>query len=237
MRSAFHPLPCFVFDPFRGKRDAASVRAQCLQRIPKAPFAALLAVGDAIFPAVHRTHELPLADIGSAVGGLFGLLAAEIEARRVVPVAGAGKLCVHLRRQFKVIVCRVGQIGVQCLAVGGGDAGHIVEGLGAAFDLQAVHARLADQVNEGRGAQIVGVKDVAAVLVFADLVQLAGAGLLAQVVLPAAGLGALATVGVTSGHVVRQQAPAGHAHAHRTVHKGLDLQLRRGLIAQDGNIL
>ena len=231
MRGAFHTLPCFVFNPFRGKRDAASVRAQRLQRIPKAPFAALLTVGDAVFPAVHRAHEFPLADVGSAVGGLFGLLAAEIEAGRVVPVTGAGKLCVHLRRQFKVIVCRVSQISVQRLAVGGGNAGHIVEGLGTAFDLQAVHARLADQVNEGRGAQIVGVKDVAAILVFADLVQLAGAGLLAQVVLPAAGLGALATVGVTSGHVVGQQTPAGHAHAHSTMYKSFNFKLRRGLIA------
>ena len=45
--------------------------------------------------------------------------------------------------------------------------------VGAALDLQAVHTGLADQVDEGRGAQVVGVEDVAAVLVLADLVQLA----------------------------------------------------------------
>ena len=81
---------------------------------------------------------------------------------------------------------RDSQIGVQCLAVGSGNAGHIVKGLGTAFDLQAVHARLADQVDKGRGAQIVGVKDVAAVLVFADLVQLTGAGLKATTAAAAA---------------------------------------------------
>ena len=152
-------------------------------------------------------------------------------------MAGAGELLVDLSRQLKVVVGGVGQIGIQRLAVSGGHTGHIIEGLGAALDLQAVHTGLADQVDEGRGAQVVGVEDVAAVLVLADLVQLAGAGLLAQVVLPAAGLGALAPVGVAACHVIGQQAPAGHAHAHGTVHKGLDLQFRRGLVAQDGDVL
>ena len=152
-------------------------------------------------------------------------------------VAGAGELLVHLGGQFKVIIERVGEVGVQCLAVSGGDAGDVVEGLGAALDLQAVHARLADEVNEGRGAHIVCVEDVAAILVLADLIELAGTVLLAEEVLPAAGLGALAAVGVAAGHVGGQQAPARDAHAHGTVHEGFDLQFRRGLVADGGNVL
>ena len=123
-------------------------------------------------------------------------------------VAGAGQLLQHLLRQSEIIVERVGQVLVQRLAVSSSHAGHIVERLGAAFDLQAVHTRLADKVQERGGAQIIGVEDVAAVLVLADLIQLAGAGLLAEIVLPAAGLGTLAPVGVTACHVIREQAPA-----------------------------
>ena len=109
-----------------------------------------------------------------------------------MPVAGTGQLGQNVIAQLKVIVERVGQILIQSLAVGGGDAGDIVERLGAALNLQAVHTCLADEVDEGSGAQIVCIEDIAAVLIFADLIQLARAGLLAQVILPAAGLGALA---------------------------------------------
>ena len=152
-------------------------------------------------------------------------------------MAGTGKLLVHFSRQLKVVVERVGQISVQRPAVGGGNACHIVEGLGTALDLQAVHTGLADQIKERRGAHIIGVEDVAAVLVLADLVQLARTGLLAEIVFPAAGLGTLAAVRVAARHVVGKQASARNAHAHSTVHKGFDLQLRRCFIAQDRNIL
>ena len=152
-------------------------------------------------------------------------------------VAGAGQLGQHLLRQLKVLVHGVGQILVEGAAVGGSHAGDVVEGLGAAFDLQAVHARLADEVEEGGGAQVVGVQDVAAVLVLADLVELTRAGLLAEIILPAAGLGALAPVGVAARHVVGEQAAARHAHAHGTVDEGLDLQLRRGLVPEGGDVL
>ena len=114
------------------QRDAAPIRAEHLQRIPKAPFAALLAGGNTILPAFHSAHKLPLTDISSAVGCLAGLLAAKVEARGVVPVAGTGQLGQNVIAQLKVIVERVGQILIQSLAVGGGDAGDIVERLGAA---------------------------------------------------------------------------------------------------------
>ena len=219
------------------QRDAAAVRAEHFQRVAQAPLAPLLAAGDAVLPAVHSAHELPLADVGGAVGGLLGLLAAKVEARRIVAVAGAGQLGQHLVRQLKVVVHRVGQILIQCAAVGSRHAGNVVERLGAALDLQAVYARLADEVQERCRAHVVGVQDIAPVLVLADLIQLAGAGLLAQVVFPAAGLGALAPVGVAARQIVGQQAPARHAHAHGTVDKGLDLQFRRGLIPDGGNVL
>ena len=61
-------------------------------------------------------------------------------------MAGAGQLGQHLLRQLEVLVHGVGQILVEGAAVGGSHAGDVVEGLGAAFDLQAVHARLADEV-------------------------------------------------------------------------------------------
>ena len=152
-------------------------------------------------------------------------------------MAGTGQLGQNVIAQLKVIVERVGQILIQSLAVGGGDAGDIVERLGAALDLQAVHTCLADEVDEGSGAQIVCIEDIAAVLIFADLIQLARAGLLAQIILPAAGLGALAPVCIPACHVIGEQAPARNAHAHGSVDKRLDLQLRRGLIAQGGDIL
>ncbi len=129
------------------------------------------------------------------------------------------------------------QILVEGAAVGGSHAGDVVESLGAALDFEAVHARVADEVEEGRGTQIVGVQDVAAVLVLADLIELARAGLLAEVVFPAAGLRAVAPVGIPARHVIGEQAPSRHAHAHGSVDKGFDFQLRRGLVAEGSNVL
>ena len=86
-------------------------------------------------------------------------------------------------------------------AVSGGDAGHIVGGLGPALNLQAGDARvhhLGDGVNH---PQIVGVEEVGALLLLDQAVHLPRALGLHQVVLPAAGLGALASVGVPSGHI------------------------------------
>ena len=151
-------------------------------------------------------------------------------------MAGAGQLVQHPLGQVEVLGKGAGQVLVQGPAVGRRHAGHVVEGLGPALDLEAVHPRLADQVQEGGGAQVVGVQDVAAALPLPDLEQLAGAGLLAEVVFPAAGLGALAPVGVPAGQVVGQQAPARHAHAHGPVDKGLQLQLGRGLVPDHGDV-
>ena len=152
-------------------------------------------------------------------------------------VAGAGQLSQNLFRKLEVLVHRVGQILVEGAAVGRRHAGDVVESLGAALDFEAVHARVADEVEEGRGTHIVGVEDVAAVLVLADLIELARAGLLAEIVLPAAGLGALAAVCVAACHVVGEQAAARDAHAHGAVNESLDFQLRRGLVAEGSDVL
>ena len=77
MGRGLHLLPCLVPDPLRVQRDAAAVRAEHFQRVAQAPLTPLLAAGDAVLPAVHSAHELPLADVGGAVGGLLGLLAAK----------------------------------------------------------------------------------------------------------------------------------------------------------------
>ncbi len=89
-------------------------------------------------------------------------------------VTGAGQLSQNLFRQLEILVHRVGQILVEGAAVGRRHAGDVVERLGAALDLEAVHARVADEVEKGRGTHIVGVEDVAAVLVLADLIELPG---------------------------------------------------------------
>ena len=65
-------------------------------------------------------------------------------------VTGAGQLSQNLFRQLEVLVHRVGQILVEGAAVGRRHAGDVVESLGAALDFEAVHARVADEVEEGR---------------------------------------------------------------------------------------
>ena len=151
-------------------------------------------------------------------------------------MAGAGQLLQHRLRQLEILRIGVGQVLVQGLAVGRRDAGHIVKSLGPALDLETVHAGFAQQVEERSGAQVVGVEDVAAALPFPDLIQLAGTGLLGEVVFPTAGLGALAAVGVPARQVVGQQAPARHAHAHGPMDKGFQLQFRRSFVPDDGDL-
>ena len=150
MGRGLHQLTGLILDPLGVQRDAAAIRAEHFQRVAEAPLAPLLAAGDAVLPAVHRTDKLPLADVSRAVGGLTGLLPAKVEAGRIVAVAGAGQLIQNLFRQLEVLVHRVGQILVEGAAVGRRHAGDVVERLGAALDLQAVHARVADEVEEGR---------------------------------------------------------------------------------------
>ena len=80
-------------------------------------------------------------------------------------------------------------------------------------------------------AHVPRVEDERAV-VLADLHVLAGSLLLDEIVSPSAGLCALSSVGVPSGHIVGQKAPAGEGHAHGSVAERLDLHVGRYLAAQ-----
>ena len=131
MGRGLHQLTGLILDPRGIQRDAAAIRAEHFQRVAEAPLAPLLAAGDAVLPAVHRTDKLPLADVSRAVGSLTGLLPAKVEAGRIVAVAGAGQLIQNLFRQLEVLVHRVGQILVEGAAVGRRHAGDVVERLGA----------------------------------------------------------------------------------------------------------
>ena len=116
---------------------------------------------------------------------------------------------------------------VDDVAVRAGDDGGVVLAFRAAFQLDAVDARVHDVVQMVDHAHIAGVHDVGTLLVLEHGEILPGALLLHQGVLIAAGLRALAAVGIAAGHVVRQQAAPAVAHAHRAVGEGLKLQLRR----------
>ena len=115
------------------------------------------------------------------------------------------------------------------MAVGSRHDGGVVGGFGTALDLQAVHPGIPELREVVDGAHVPGVHDVAALLVLKDREVLSRALLLHQGVLVAAGLGALAPVGIPAGHVVAEQAAPGVADAHGPVAEGLDLQLLRRL--------
>ena len=83
---------------------------------------------------------------------------------------------------------------------------------------------------------VAGVQDIRSA-VLGDLEILTGALFLDEVILPAAGLGALAAVCVPAGQIIRQQAAPGERHAHRPVDKGFKPQLLRGVCAYLADIL
>ena len=190
MGRRIHPLTGLVFDPFRRQRHNTAVRLQDFQRIPHRELTALGATGDTVGPGIHRTDEIPLPHIGMA-GRLQGFFLAEIETRRIVAVAGTVEFLDDIIGQFIVIIEGITQEGIQRAAISAGDRGHIVEGLGAAFDLERVYTRFADQINERGCAKIVGIEDVTSVLALPNLHVLAGTVLLHKGVFPAAGLRAL----------------------------------------------
>ena len=236
MRGSVDTLTLGIFDPFRGQGHDAAVGLQYLDGVPQAELAALGAAGHALVPAVHRADEIPVPYIGVA-GGLLRLLFAEVEPRRIVAVAGAVQLLDDVIGQLKIIVVGVFQVGIQCAAVGAGDGRDIVKRLGPALNFQAVDTGLADQVDERRGTQVVGVQDITAVaLAFADLHILAGAVFLDQIILPAAGLGALAPVAAAARHIAGQQAAPGNAHAHSTVDERFQFKVGGAVIADEGDL-
>ena len=235
VRGGGDALPLLVFQPFGGQTQYLAGGGEDLQRLTRLDPAPLGALGHPVLPGFHHTHKLPVPDIAALPGVLAGVLPAEEKSGRIPPVTDTGQFVQHRVRALEVV--RRGQERIQRLPVGTGHAGHIVHRFGAALDLQAVGSGLADQVNKGRHTQIVGVQDVAAALILPDLHKLAGAGLLHQMVFPAAGLGALAPVGIPFGQILAEQAPAGHAHAHGPVHKHLQFQFPRGFGPDGGDVL
>ena len=163
-------------------------------------------------------------------GRLQCLFLAEIESRRVVTVTGPVQFLDDILRQFVGVAVRVLQVQIQSAAVGTGDRCHIVKSLGAPLDLEGIHTGLADQIKERCRAQVIGVENIAAVLAFTDFHILAGAMFLHQRILPAAGLCAFTAVAAAARHITGQQAAARHAHAHGTVHKGFQFQVRRAVV-------
>jgi len=119
--------------------------------------------------------------------------------------------------------------GVDGVAVGGGDNGGVVGALGPALDFQGIQSGVHQLGHVVDHAHVPGVEDEGPARVLPDGEILAGALLLHQGVLVAAGLGAGAPVGVPPRHVVGQQAAARVADAHGPVDEGLQLQRRGGL--------
>ena len=192
---------------------------------PEKPVA--LPQGDqAVLPALAHGHQLVAPGVVAAVQRLAGL-APKVKAVGIGPVADFLRLRQDGGGQ-RLAGVLPGEINGP--TVGGGDAGHIVGGLGPALDFQAGDARvhhLGDGVNH---PQVVGVEEVGALLLLGEGEDLPRALGLHQVVLPAAGLGALAPVGVPAGHIVGDDAPAGKGHAHGPVDKGLQLQAGVGVL-------
>ena len=122
---------------------------------------------------------------------------------------------------------------VQHMAVGPGDDGGVVAGLGTALDLQAVHPRVHEVVQMVDHAHVAAVHNIGALFILKHGEVFAGALFLHQGVLIAAGLGALAPVGVPARHIVAEQTPSRVADAHGPVTEGLDLQLS-GHLGPDG---
>ena len=235
MRCGIHIFALLILDPGRSQHHHRTIRLQHFQGISQVELAALGTGGHAIFPIVHRSDEVPIPHIAMA-GSLQGFFLAEIEARRVMAVTCTVEFLNDRIGQFKIITARIGQIRIQSTAICAGHRRHIIEGLGSSFDLQTIHACLADQVNERCCAEIVRIQNVAAILVFADFHILPRPPLLHQIVFPAARLGALAPVAASPGHITGQQTTAGHAHAHSAVHESFQFQFRRCVIPDDGNI-
>ena len=118
---------------------------------------------------------------------------------------------------------------VDAVAVGPGDDGGVIGGLGPALDLDGIHARPDEVGQVVDHAHVAGVHDVRPLLVLVDGEVFSWSLFLDQGVLIPAGLGAGAPVGVPARHIVGEQTAAGVGHAHGPVAKGLDLQVFRGL--------
>ena len=200
-----------VLQPGRRKANHIALRGKGLQRLPGAKLAALLAGQHAALPALHHGGHL----VGLFIPAKHHVLrggAALQKAGGIGAVRGFFQLAQHLGRAN--VLLRVAQAHVQRPAVGRGGAGRIVKGFGAALYFQAGDARLHQLAQQGRGAQIVCVQNIAAALVFGHVKaargkfgaaggQLLRAGGVHRLPLPAAGLRAGAAVCVARRKIVR----------------------------------
>ena len=126
---------------------------------------------------------------------------------------------------------------VDAVAVGSGDDGGIVGGLGPSLDFDAVNARFYQILQMVNGAHIPGIENVSALFVLENREVFSGSLFLHQGVLIPAGLGAGSPVGVPAGHVVAEQTPTGIADAHRPVAEGLDFQFWIHLLPDGANFV
>ena len=112
---------------------------------------------------------------------------------------------------------------VQRLPVGMGDGGNIIGGFHTPFDFQRADAGLLQIVQMLDHAQIIAAEKIGAAFILLYGKILAGARLLHQCILPAAGLGAVSLVGVAAGQIGAEKAAPGVRHAHGPMHKRLQL--------------
>ena len=133
------------------------------------------------------------------VGGVFRVLPrlAEVEPGTVRPVADLQHLALPDRVERPP-----GDGIVERVAVGIRDRADIIGALGAPLDLQARNAGRQQLRQVIDHAHVAGVEDVRPARVLRDVKHLAGALGLREAVLPAAGLGAAAAVGIAPGEIV-----------------------------------
>ena len=157
-------------------------------------------LGHAVFVTTHRAHKVAALQHGGAgfvvlvvVGG-----AALQQATGVAPVGQPFQL-----GDQRGVEGAAGHSIVNGAAVGLRGAGHVVQALGAAFNLERIHTNLGQALHVLNGAQVLGVHDVSAVLIFHDGHHLAGAALFFQQV-DGVGLGVALLVAAGAGELVVQ---------------------------------
>ena len=190
---------------------------------------------------IGNVHGLLFVTVVS--GSLLGL--GKVEAGAVGTVGHGQQLVGHRRRR----------LAVEHAAVSAHDAGHVEGLLVAALDLDGINSRAGQLAQMREHVHVLRVHDEGAAVVLLDGEELAGALLLfqkesrrsfrrrellkssgAELIAPAAGLGAVALVARAAGEIAADEAPARDGHAHGAVGEGLYLQIRRRVLTQAGDI-
>jgi len=219
-----------IFGWLAAKAYGALPRHEKLQLVPGEKAVSLAEHRAAVrLAGFHHRHHIALGKI-AGVGRVLPRLA-EVKARGIGPVADL----VYLPRPDRIEGLARGG-GVHRVPVGVRDRRRVIRGLGAALQLEARDPGLQQRRNVLDHAHIPGVEDICpAVLRYFKI--LPGAFFLHQMIFPPAGLGAAALIRVPPGQIIRQQAPPGKRHAHRPVAEGLQIQRRRGVLAQRGDLI